>query len=204
MNKEIEKYLKDNNLPWRGKGSDTKEETARRLNAYREGRDFIFNKWLKEKKYKELVSVAHQGWFTEDDFLVPLAEYFVKEKELDWLKFLCERKTRFNIEDTLSCLKPALKKYLDKETVEILSEVNLFDLEEYKESKSYNCIGELKMQYIKTLNKFDQYIGFLEQMDCCKYLEQIRELKSKMENFTIKVSDLKIIKMKIQNNGPVR
>jgi tRNA(Ile)-lysidine synthase TilS/MesJ len=29
MNKEIEKYLKENNLPWRGKESDTKELNRR-------------------------------------------------------------------------------------------------------------------------------------------------------------------------------
>jgi hypothetical protein len=52
MNKEIEKYLKENNLLWRGKASDTKEETARRINCYYKGRDFIFDKWLNEKKYK--------------------------------------------------------------------------------------------------------------------------------------------------------
>ncbi|MDR0400137.1 MAG: hypothetical protein LBH51_04265, partial [Treponema sp.] len=51
----------------------------------------FFIKWLNEQKYKELISVAHQGWFNEDDFLLPLAEYFIKEKELNWLKFLCEK-----------------------------------------------------------------------------------------------------------------
>jgi tRNA(Ile)-lysidine synthase TilS/MesJ len=204
MYKEIEKYLKENNLPWRGTASETKEETARRLNAYREGRDFIFNKWLKEKKYKEPVSVAHQGWFTEDDFLVPLAEYFVKEKELDWLRFLCEKRLRFDVEDTLRCFKLVLKNYPDKKPFEILSEVKSFDLAEYKKAKLYDYIGELKMWYIKALNKFDQYIGFLEQMDFYEYLEQIKALKNKTENFTVKLSDLKIIKIKMQNNRLVR
>jgi hypothetical protein len=147
-----------------------------------------------KKKYKELISVAHQGWFEEDGFLVPLAKYFVKENELDWLKFLCERKVRFNIEDTLNCLKNALEKYPDKKIFEILSKVNLLDLEKYKKGKLYNCIGELKRHYIKTLNKFDQYIGFLEQMDCNEYLEQIKRLKTKTENLTIKLNDLKNIK----------
>ncbi|MDR1284811.1 MAG: hypothetical protein LBJ88_01260 [Campylobacteraceae bacterium] len=197
MSKEIEKYLKENNLPWRGKESDTKEETARRMNAYYKGRDFIFNKWLNEKKYKELISVAHQGWFGEDDFFVPLAKYFVKENELDWLKFLCERKVRFNIEDTLNCLKNVMEKYQNKRIIEILSEVILLDLEKYKKGESYNCIGELKSHYVKTLNKFDQYIGFLEQMDCHEYLKQIKEMQNKTGNFTIKLNDLKNIKIKL-------
>jgi tRNA(Ile)-lysidine synthase TilS/MesJ len=54
MNKEIEKYLQENNFPWRGKESDTKEETTRRINAYYKGRNFIFNKWLNEKKIQRI------------------------------------------------------------------------------------------------------------------------------------------------------
>ncbi|MDR1339815.1 MAG: hypothetical protein LBK58_07175, partial [Prevotellaceae bacterium] len=62
---------------------------------------------------------------------------------------------------------------------------------------SHNCIGELKSHYVKTLNKFDQYIGFLEQMNCNEYLEQIKGLQNKTENFTIKLNDLKNIKIKL-------
>jgi hypothetical protein len=196
MNKEIEKYLKENNLPCRGKSSDTKEEKTRRINAYYKGRDFIFDKWLKEQKYKELISVAHQGWFNEDDFLLPLAKYFIKEKELHWLKFLYEKIIRFNIEDTLNCLRFAQENFPNKNTFEISSEVNLFDFEKYKKEKLFNHIGELKRHYIKALNKLDQYISFLEQMDCGEYLEQIKGLKNKTENFTIKLNNLDIIKQK--------
>jgi hypothetical protein len=142
-----------------------------------------------------LISVAHQGWFEEDNFLAPLAKHFVKENELDWLKFLCERKARFNVEDTLNCLKNALEKYPGKSVCEILSEINLFDLEKYKKDKTFDCIGNLKGIYIKALDKFDQYIGFLEQMDCPEYLKQIKELRNKTENLTIKLRDLKSIKL---------
>jgi hypothetical protein len=192
MNKEIEKYLKENNLPCCGKNFDTKEETEKRINAYYRGRDFIFNKWLKEQKYKELISVAHQGWFSEGDFLLPLAKYFVKEKELSWLQFLYEKIIRFNIKDTLSCLKFVKENVPMKNTLEILSEVNLFDFEKYKDGKLFNHIGELKRYYIKALNKLDQYIGFSEQMDCREYLERINELKNKPKNLTVKSSNLNI------------
>jgi hypothetical protein len=197
MNIEIGKYLKENNLPWRGKSSDTKEETERRINAYNKGRNYIFNKWLKEKKYKELISVVHQGWFNEEAIFVPLAKYFIKEKELDWLKYLCERTVRLKIENVLSSLKFIQEDYPNRKTFEILEEINLFDFEEYKNGKAFNHIGELKRHYIEMLNKFDQYIVFLEQMNCYEYFEQIKELKNKSENLTIKSSDLKIIKIKL-------
>jgi hypothetical protein len=37
-------------------------------------------------------------------------------------------------------------------------------------------------------------------MNCHEYLEQIKELKNKTENLTIKLNDLNIIKIKMQNN----
>ena len=91
MNKDIERYLKDKELPWLGKSTNSKEETELRLAAYKEGRDFVFNKWITEWRYKELISVAHTGWFSADDYLEPLAIHFVEARELDFFRFLCER-----------------------------------------------------------------------------------------------------------------
>jgi hypothetical protein len=197
MCKEIEKYLKENNLPWRGKSSDTKEETEKRLSAWDKGTGIIFDKWLEEKRYKELISVAHQGWFSEDKYLVPLAKYFVRTNEVDWLKYLCEKTVRYNIENVLSCLKFQLENYPNKNISEILLEIESFDLEKNAMEKIYNSTAELKKYYIKAMDKFKQYIEFLEQMNCDKYLEEIRKLQNKTKNMTIKLSDMKTIKMRL-------
>ncbi|MCL1991547.1 MAG: hypothetical protein FWG66_01175 [Spirochaetes bacterium] len=180
MNREIEKYLKQNNLPVSGKASDTEEETDRRLAAYAQGRDFVVDKWLEEKKYKELVSVVHGGWFGDEAVLVPLANYFVREKETEWLKFLCERKIRHLCEDTLSCLKAQQEVFPNKD--QAFSD------------------DQLEKTLAKTLEKIDRYIGFLEPANCPEYLERIRELKKKAESLTMKPNDLKIIKAKAPNN----
>ena len=175
MQKEIDKYIKENNLDWAWKTSGTAEETKKRI--YDEGRNYVYNKWIVEEKYKELISVAHQGWFSEDDFLIPLAKHLVKEKELDWLRFLCERQIRFLIEDTLKCLKYANEEYPNKD-------------------QTWHD-NQLQKTKNKSLDKINRYITFLEKMDCYEYLERIKDLKSKTENLTIKLSDLKIINIKV-------
>lgn len=193
LNQEIEKYLKANNLPWSGKSTDTKEETEKRLSAYRHGRDTIRDKWLKEKKYKKLISCVHGGWFNEKEFLVPLAEHFVIEDNLNCLKFLCERGIRFAIKDTLSVLKLAQEEYPNCTLEDILS----IDLDEYKASKEYDCIAEVTKWRQEALNKLDKYLDFLKQVDSGDYLKTVIDIRERTATLEVKKKDLNTIKYKL-------
>ena len=194
MNIEIEKWLKSNNLPYKGTSNDSDEETQKRLDAYQQGRDIVFEKWVSEKKYKELISVAHQGWFSENEFLIPLAKYFVKENEISALKFLCERGIRFAIEDTLSSLKDMYNDY-PKTTIE---EINSIDLNKYALSKDYDSIANTAKWRKLALDRTNRYINLLEQVTDKEYLETIKNISDKLLSMEIKKKDLNGIKNKLK------
>ena len=82
FSKEVTKWLKENNLPCYGTAHDSPEETKARLDAWMLGMKHMLRKWIAEKRYRELISCAHGGWYTDDVIFEPLAEHFV-EKEYD-------------------------------------------------------------------------------------------------------------------------
>jgi len=193
MNVEIETWLKSNNLPYKGNSKDSPKETQKRLKAYQEGRDVIFKKWLSEKKYKELISVAHQGWFSESEFFIPLAKYFIAENELLPLKFLCERGIRFAIEDTISALKHMYDEY-PKTTI---AQINSIDLEKYASNKEYNSVANSSKWRKLALDRINRYIVFLEQLTDDEYLEYIRAVRDKISSIEVKKKDLSRMKNKL-------
>lgn len=105
FSKEVTKWLKENNLPCYGTAHDSPEETKARLDAWMLGMKHMLRKWIAEKRYRELISCAHGGWYTDDVIFEPLAEHFVENHLFDELRFLCERSIRFSIEDMLFCIK---------------------------------------------------------------------------------------------------
>ena len=207
MNKEIEQYLKKNELPCTGKGIETKEETKRRLAAYKKGRDFVFHKWIKEQRYKELISVAHAGWFSKEDYLEPLAEHFVKANEPDYLRFLCERDIRFNIKDMLF----VMEKYSDEvsswdEVLEIEVKRFVDDKERivnYKFSKPPSCytIETISKKRHEALRNLNRYLGYLEQLNALidkRYLQTTKELLEKVKSISFRKKDLSLLKYNLK------
>jgi hypothetical protein len=69
-------------------------------------------------------------------------------------------------------------------------------LETYEETKTHHSLVELKKFYMKTIHTFEQYTSFLEHMNCVEYLEEIKNLQEKTKRMTIKLIDVKKIKMK--------
>ena len=190
FSKEINKWLKDNKLPQFGKSSDTPEETERRLSAWKRGTKYVFNKWLDEKRYKELISCAHGGWYKESEFFEPLADFFVKERELECLQILCERKIRFEIEDMMKLIK-----YEKDDGIIITQDMILkYGME--------NCDSKISAAGIincrrRALDRLGNYIGYLERINMdSDYLERIKMIKNKVTDLTVKKSDLKYIKNK--------
>jgi hypothetical protein len=202
MNVEIEKYLKANNLPIIGKSTDTKEQTEYRLRSYDEGRCFVFEKWIKEKKYRELISCAHGGWFNAEIFLVPLAQNFVGEKDLHHLRLLCERGIRFNLEDIIKLVKYAKGDIPNGyQTEDLFVDIELFvtgkkqfdDFENGTYATHVKSIADWKS---KALRKLDRYIGFLKQFESSEYLQAIELLREKTERLQIRKADLDVVKFK--------
>ena len=193
LNQEIGRYLKANNLPWVGKSTDTKEQTELRLKVYVQARDIIFEKWLNEKKYKELISCAHGGWFSEDDFFIPLAKHFVKERELNCLKFLYEREVRYLVESMLKTVE-----YVSEDSPDVSpNDIITFDLDEYISSNQHNSVGEAGKWLKRTQKKIDRYITFLEEMNDYQYLELVKSIREKVYLLSVKKSDLKKLKTKL-------
>lgn len=195
LDREIEKYYKSNNMTFTYNSSTTtKEEQEKRLKEYNRIRDIIVEKWKDEKKYKELISCAHGGWFSYEDFTKPLAEYFIKHNELLLVKVLCERDIRFKIEDTLKCLKRVKEDYPKMTTEEIVS----FNLKEYQSANSYHPVDDLSDWRAKSLLVLNRYIELLKLTDDVDYLEKISSINEKTSKLTIKKSDLKHIKHKLK------
>ena len=80
------------------------EETKARLDAWMRGSKEVLRQWITEKRYRELISCAHGGWYQDDVIFEPLAEHFVAHHLFDELRFLCERGIRFSVEDMLLSL----------------------------------------------------------------------------------------------------
>ena len=190
FSKEINKWLKDNNLPQHGKSSDTPEEKEKRLSAWKRGTKHIFNKWLSEKRYKELISCAHGGWYEESEFFLPLADFFVKEQELECLKILYERKIRFEIEDMMK-----LVKYEKNDGIIITSD--MVQKSDIGNSESEISAEEIAKCRQRALDRLGNYIRYLERINMdSDYLEAVKIIKNKVIDLTVRKSDLKYIKNK--------
>ena len=195
LDKEIERYYKQNNMPFRYNAlTVTKEEQAESLKRYNQVRDIIVKKWIDEKKYKEQISCAHGRWFPYNEFTKPLAEYFIKENLISHLKFLCEQEIRFKVEGTISTMKAAYEHFPELSIEEILS----FDLESYRNKGSnYNPIGEIMNWRANSLELLDRYIELLKTTSEIEYLKTIESLREKVSVLTVKKSDMTHIKHKI-------
>ena len=77
FSKAVTKWLKDNGLPCYGTSNDSPEETKVRLDAWMRGSKEVLRQWIAEKRYRELISCAHGGWYQDDVIFEPLAEHFV-------------------------------------------------------------------------------------------------------------------------------
>lgn len=193
LNNEIERYYKQNNITFRYNAlTATKEEQKKHIEIYNEVKNIIIKKWIDEKKYPELISCAHGRWFPYEEFTKPLAEYFIKENLISHLKYLCEKEIRFKIEGTLKCLK-TLNEHAPNTTRE---DIHSFDFEKYMEEKSYHLIGELVKWKYKSIKLLDSYIELLTKTNETEYLNLIEEIRQKVNNLTIKNTDLKAIKYK--------
>ena len=95
FSKAVTKWLKANDLPCYGTAYDSPEETKARLDAWMRGSKEILRQWITDKRYRELISCAHGGWYQDDVIFEPLAEHFVANHLFDELRFLCERGIRF-------------------------------------------------------------------------------------------------------------
>ncbi len=201
MNAEIVKYLKANNLPVTGKSTDTKEQTAYRINAYKQGRDFVFTKWIGEKKYKELISCAHGGWFCPEEFLVPLAQHFSAEKDLSRLRLLCERGIRFNLEDVIRLMKNAKEVSSGHQADDIIADVLMFAAgkkhhADFENGVYANAVEDVAKWQGRALRKLDRYMEFLEGVESGEYLQTIKSIREKTSLLKIRKSDLSAIQFK--------
>ena len=105
FSKEVTKWLKANGLPCYGTAYDSPEVTQTRLDAWMQGSKMIAQKWISEKRYQELISCAHGGWYQDDVLFEPLAIHFVKNHLFDELRFLCEYDIRHSVKNLLSTIK---------------------------------------------------------------------------------------------------
>lgn len=137
FSKAVTKWLKDNGLPCYGTANDSPEETKARLDAWMRGSKEILRQWITEKRYRELISCAHGGWYQDDVIFEPLAEHFVANHLFDELRFLCERGIRFSAEDMLATIQSEKEEHgaLDIETIRSI------DVPSYVAGRSYSHLG---------------------------------------------------------------
>ena len=139
FSKAVTKWLKANGLPCYGTAYDSPEETKARLDAWMHGSKEILRQWITDKRYRELISCAHGGWYQDDVIFEPLAEHFVANHLFDELRFLCERGIRFSAEDMLATIKSEKEEHgaLDIETIRSI------DVPSYVSGRSYSHLGEI-------------------------------------------------------------
>jgi hypothetical protein len=194
LTKEIEKYYKQHNISYYYNALETSaEEQEEKLQRHNEVRDIIIKQWLDEKRYKELISCAHGGWYSYEEFNEPLAVYFVKTNEVLAIKVLCERGIRFRVEDTLSMLIRAEEEFPNITKEEMVK----FNLDLYLESKVYHPVGEVVKYRAKALYLIDNLIRYIKEVNELEYLEQLKLLRSKVYLLEVKKSDLKYFKHRL-------
>ena len=194
FSKEITKRLKANGLPCYRTANDSPEETKARLDAWMRGIKEILRQWITEKRYRELISCAHGGWYQDDVIFEPLAEHFVANHLFDELRFLCERGIRFSAEDMLSTIQSEKEEHgsLDIETIRNI------DVPSYVAGRSYSHLGEIAKYRKRALDQIIRYIGYLEQIHApAEYLEQVKFLQKIVADLTIKAKDLKPFRFRL-------
>lgn len=194
LNKEIEKHYKKNGISFYYNAlTTTKEEQELRLKKYDTVRDIIVKMWIEQKKYKELISCAHGGWFNYEDFEKPLQDFFLKENLIPCLKFLCEREIRFKIENTILSLKD-----LENDEPKLsIHEVICHNKNIYCDVSKYHSFESCVKYRKRSLNLLDNYIEILKKTDEKEYINMVENIREKVFSLTIKKSDLKYLKCKI-------
>ena len=149
---------------------------------------------LGEKRYRELISCAHGGWYQDSVIFEPLAEYFVGNHLFDELRFLCERGIRFSVEDMLSTIKSEKEEHgaLDIKTIRNI------DVPSYMAGRSYSHSGEIAKYRKRALDQIIRYTGYLELIQApAEYLEQVTVLQKSVSDLTIKTKDLKPFRFRL-------
>ena len=161
FSKAVTKWLKANGLPCYGTAYDSPEETKARLDAWMRGSKEILHQWIIEKRYRELISCAHGGWYQDDVIFEPLAEHFVANHLFDELRFLCERGIRFSVEDMLSAIKSEKEEHgsPDPEMIQAI------DVPSYVAGPNYSGLGEIAKYRKRALDQIIRYTGYLKQID---------------------------------------
>lgn len=194
FSKEVTRWLKDNGLPWRGTAYDSDEVTQARLDAWQIGTKQIFEQWIIEKHYKELISCAHSGWYKDSVFFEPLAEHFVDNNLFEQLRFLCERGIRFEVENMLSVMRFEQE---EQHYIDILR-IKAFDLESYASSRGYASLGEIAKYRRRALDKIIRYMTYLEGVNApSEYNKLVQELQESIIDLNVKKSNLKKFKYKL-------
>lgn len=188
LNLEIEQYLKQHDLPFAGKATDTPAETAKRLSAYNKAREAVFAEWIRAKRYSDLVSCAHGGWFPYDEFTEPLARHFAAVQDWRWLKFLCERGIRFRIEDMLKCLQ-RVKESCPELTQEEMAAYDPADDTSFR-------VADVARWKAKALYLLDAYSELLQRNPDAAYVHMIDALREKTAALEVRKTDLKYIRTK--------
>lgn len=194
FSKAVTKWLKANGLPCYGTAYDSPEVTKARLDAWMRGSKEILRQWIADKRYRELISCAHGGWYQDDVIFEPLAEHFVANRLFSELRFLCERGIRFSVEDMLATIKSEKVEHgvLDIETIRSI------DVPSYVSSPSYSHFGEIAKYRKRTLDQIMRYSGYLEQIQApAEYWEQIKALQKSVSELTIKAKDLKPFRFRL-------
>lgn len=194
FSKAVTKWLKANGLPCYGTAYDSPEVTKARLDAWMRGSKEILRQWIADKRYRELISCAHGGWYQDDVIFEPLAEHFVANHLFSELRFLCERGIRFSVEDMLATIKSEIVEHgaLDIETIRSI------DVPSYVSGPSYSHLGEIAKYRKRTLDQIIRYSGYLEQIQApAAYWEQLKDLQKSVSELTIKTKDLKPFRFKL-------
>lgn len=194
FSKAVTKWLKANGLPCYGTAYDSPEETKARLDAWMRGSKEVLRQWIADKRYRELISCAHGGWYQDDVIFEPLAEHFVANRLFYELRFLCERGIRFSVEDMLASIKTEKVEHgvLDIETIRSI------DVPSYVSGPSYSHLGEIAKYRKRTLDQIIRYTGYLEQIQApAEYWEQVKALQKSVSELTIKTKDLKLFRFRL-------
>ena len=190
FSKEVIKSLKANGLPCYGTAYDSPEVTQTRLDAWMQGSKMIARKWISEKRYQELISCAHGGWYQDDVLFEPLAIHFIKNHLFDELRFLCEYDIRHSVKNLLSTIKSEKEEH---KTLDITA-VQCINVEVYMAGRGYSQLGEIAKYRKKSLDQIIRYIGYLEQIQApVEYFEMVRDLQKKVVDLSVKPKDLKQI-----------
>lgn len=140
-----------------------------------EAQNIVRDNWMKAGRFKELISYILENWDSGncDDFIKPLTEILLKNREVNLFKRLWKGIIRYRIENVWY-YNSSLKENYPDFTLEDLAKINLLDFNQFSSKEDIRRRVAFHRQF--TLNGISEFINGLKVLNLVEEIERLNEL----------------------------